>query len=677
MAIRRSVKSNRSSATSSKVMVLGFIEPQLCKSFARPPTGDQWVHEIKFDGYRMQLCIVDGSASLFSRKGLNWSSRFPEIIALAATFPNAILDGEVVALDKNGSPDFAGLQAALSDEKTENLIYFAFDLLFSAGKDLRPRPLVERKAMLERWINERALGEQQLLRYVEHFQSAGDAVLRSACQLHLEGIISKRLDAAYRSGRSDDWVKTKCRAGHEVVIGGWSREANRFRSLMVGVHRGQHLIYVGNVGTGFSRDKVARLLPRLKALVSDKSPFGGANAPAQTPDVHWVKPELVAEIEFGGWTGAGNVRQASFKGLREDKPASEVEAEAPAPAASTDLKQPRRAKPTARKTTSTVAVKSSRVGKAIGPDGSTVVMGVTITSASKSLWSPVNNESPLTKLDLARYFEAIGEWLLPHLKGRPCSVIRAPDGINGEQFFQRHAMPGTSNLLTLTTVSGDRKPYLQIDRIEALAAIAQTAGIELHPWNCQPNAPDIPGRLVFDLDPAPEVNFHAVIAAAKEVRERLEAVGLSGFCKTTGGKGLHVVTPLMKLPRSSLNWAQGKAFAQALCAQMAHDSPDRYVVNMSKKLRTGKIFLDYLRNDRMATAVAPLSPRARPGAPVSMPIHWHQVRNDLDPARYTLRSVPTLLRKSTAWSSYCEGDRPLEEAIRKLLGKPVKRRKKH
>ncbi len=620
-----------------------FIAPQLAKSLDRPPSGDGWTHEIKFDGYRVQMRVEAGKARLRTRKGLDWTERFSEIARDGGALTDCIVDGEIVALDHNGAPDFAGLQAALSDKQTGDLIFFVFDLLFLEGEDLRDLPLEERKVRLKAML-ETAAPKSARLRFVDHFTAAGDAVLNSACRMSLEGIVSKRLDAPYRSGRGDSWTKAKCRAGHEVVIGGWSGEAGQLRSLLVGVHRDDKLVYLGRVGTGFGRETVSRILPKLKAVETKASPFSGPDAPKRGENLHWAGPELVAEIEFAGWTGAGMVRQAAFKGLREDKPAEEVEAEKPAPVESIEVVTP---KPRA--------------------SGSAIVMGVTLSHPDKPLWpNAAGDGAPVSKLELAHYYEAVGGWMMPHIKGRPCSIIRVPNGIDGEHFFQRHAMKGASSLFSYVTVSGDKAPYLQIDRAEALAAAAQIAAVELHPGNCRPDQPDAPGRLVFDLDPAPEVRFDAVIEGAREVADRLKALGLVSFCKTTGGKGLHVVTPLTA---AKLDWASAKSFAQEVCRQMAADSPDRYVLNMAKKLRTGRIFLDYLRNDRTSTAVAPLSPRARPGAPVSMPLTWTQVRAGLDPSRFTVRTAPALIAKSPAWEDYAEAERPLAPAIKRLARK--------
>ncbi len=621
-----------------------FIEPQLCHSVERPPAGEGWIHEIKFDGYRVQVRIEAGRAVIRTRKGLDWTERFGAIARACAELPDGIVDGEIVALSHDGAPDFAALQAAIAEEATDQLVFFAFDLLHAGSEDLRTLKLSDRKARLQPFLSGKA---PALLRYVDHFETGGDAVLKSACKLSLEGIVSKQASAPYQSGRSETWTKAKCRAGHEMVIGAWTDTAGQLRSLMVGVYRGGHFIHVGRVGTGFGQAVAGRLLHRLKAVGAARSPFTGPGAPRPAANIHWVRPELVAEVEFAGWTAAGQVRQAAFKGLREDKPAAEVEAEMPASAAKTAI--------------------AKYVPKQASAAAS--VMGVPISKPDKVMWPEAGGDGqPVTKLDLARYYEAVGPWLLRHLKGRPCSIIRAPDGFAGETFFQRHAMPGSSNLLELVTVTGDRKPYLEIDRVEGLAAVAQTAALELHPWNCDPFHPDIPGRLVFDLDPGPEVAFTAVIAAAKEVRDRLAELGLVSFCKTTGGKGLHVVTPLARAKTGNPSWPEAKVFAQAVCRAMADAAPDRYVTIMAKKVRTGRIFLDYLRNDRLATAVAPLSPRARQGATVSMPVTWAQVKDGLDPQRYTLRSVPGLLAKTKAWAEYCDAKRPLADAIKRLAG---------
>ncbi len=630
-----------------------FVEPQFAKPVEQPMSGPSWAHEVKFDGYRLQLRVEHGKAQLRTRKGLDWTDKFAAIARAAQGLADCIVDGEAVALDKKGVPRFDALQDALAEGKTQDLIFFAFDLLFADGEDLRSLPLRERKARLRELLS-KPKDKGRTIRYVEHFETSGDAVLESARRMGFEGIISKRLDAAYRPGRDGSWTKTKVRPGREVVIGGWTGDGTKVGSLLAGVYRRQgkanKLAYVGRVGTGFGEASARGLMAKLKAVASKASPFAKESSPPKESDMHWARPELVAEIEFAGWTDGGNIRQAAFKGLRLDKPADEVMAE-PAELAETKAARPAAiARP----------AKTSQPAAA----GSATVMGVAISHPDKAMWP--GEKPPISKLELARYYESVGDWMMEHLKGRPCSVVRTPDGIAGQKFFQRHAMAGGSPLFNEVKARGEKEAYLQIDRVEALAAVAQIGGTELHPWNCQPDVPELPGRLVFDLDPAPDVKFSDVVKAAVELRRRLEKLKLVSFCKTTGGKGLHVVVPLTA-DRKSPDWDAAKMFAREICRRLEAAEPERYVLNMAKKERGGRIFLDYLRNDRISTAVAVLSPRARPGAPVSMPLEWNQAKAGLDPQRFTVRTAPALLKKTRPWRTYAKSARPLRAAIERLI----------
>jgi len=677
---RRSTGAASSAARRKPVLAAkmpAFIEPQLAKLLDRPPEGAGWGHEVKLDGYRAQLRVSGGVSVIRTRTGLDWTDRFSAIAKDGEILPDCLIDGEVVALDKDRLPSFGALQAALSAGKSEDLVLFAFDLLFEAREDLRTLPLSERKARLEKLL--KARGVSHRLHFVAHLVSNAQDVYSSACKMGLEGIVSKRLDAPYRSGRTGSWVKIKCREGQEVVIGGWTTQEGTVRSLLAGVHRGNKLTYVGRIGTGYSREIAQSLLPQLKKWTRETSPFQGDDAPRKEKNVRWLKPILVAEIEFAGWTETGMIRQAAFKGLRQDKPAGDVVAEIPAAAAGAGTESNTEHKPMISKrskSTTRASPSNAAVAKTAGP---ATIMGVQISKPDKALWPDAGDGVAVTKADLARYYESVGDWLLPHIEGRPCSLVRVPDGVGSEQFFQRHASPGMSNLFTSVKVRGDKAAYVQIDRVEALIAAAQVGALEIHPWNCAPGDPEVAGRLVFDLDPAPDVKFEAVIAGALEIRDRLTGAGLESFCKTTGGKGLHVVTPLTA-GKSAVRWPVAKNFAHIICAQMAQDSPAKYLDNMSKSQRTGRIFLDYLRNDRTATAVAVLSPRARDGAPVSMPVPWKDVHKGLDPKKYTVRSAPVLLRRGNPWTGYEAAARSLAAAIQAITAKdtatPAKARKR-
>ncbi|CAL1690334.1 Multifunctional non-homologous end joining protein LigD [Brevundimonas subvibrioides] len=631
-----------------------FTPIQLCKVADHPPSGAGWAHEIKFDGYRVQIATGGGKARLYTRSGLDWSEKFPEVVADAARWPDGVIDGELCALDPDHMPDFPALQAAISAGRTADLVFFAFDLLSEGTEDLREKPLSHRKARLSGHIDRMSKVARDRIRYVDHFASTGQAVLESACRMDLEGVISKKLDAPYTAGRSSTWLKSKCRGGDEVVIGGWSSEnGTRFRSLLVGVREGEGLRYLGRVGTGYSQAVMKTLLPALKAGVSDASPFAGKGAPRGGRDIHWLKPVLVAEVTHGGYTESGSLRQAAFKGLRADKPASEV------------TERPQTPTPTGKAAPATDLHVPGEPAPLASGRGKVVVAGVTISNPDKILWPARDGHPAITKAELARYYEAAAERILPHVADRPTSIIRAPEGVGGETFFQRHAMPGSNPRLKLIDVH-ERKPYVAVVDVGGLVAIGQSGGLELHPWGCAPGEPEIPDQVTFDLDPDEGLGFEDVISAARVVRKKLEALGLHPFVKTTGGKGLHVVVPIKTDARSRVTWDQNKAFAKGVSEAIRAEAPDRFTTTLAKKARGGKIFLDYLRNGRMATAVAPWSPRARPGAGIAFPLAWTQVKAGLDPTAFSLRTYPALLKKPDPWKDFRVSAVSLKAALKKL-----------
>lgn len=597
-----------------------FIAPELCQLVSTPPTGKDWVHEMKLDGYRLQLRVEKGKAVVRTRTGLDWTARFPSIAKEAATLPDGIVDGEAVALDADGQPSFGLLQAVLAGERKAPLVFFAFDLLHDGARDLRREPLLMRKEALKG----RVPAEGQVIRYLDHFSQPGEAVLASACRLHMEGIVSKRADAPYSSGRGTTWTKAKCRGRDEFLIGGWSLEkrgrGKGLGSLLMGAMRDGKLVYMGRVGTGFSGDMGSMVMKKLEPLRRKTSPFVGAQ-PARRSDAIWAEPKLVAEIAYGGLTEEGILRHASFQGLREDKPAEEV---TPPPPAVAPPKVVKRAKPK-----------------------------LALTHPEKVIWPATETTPAVTKADLGAYYERFAELILRGVAGRPISVLRAPDGIGKALFFQRHAMRGQSPLIREVPVEGQPKPYMRIDDAAGLAALAQVSVVEIHPWGATADRPETPDRLIFDLDPAPELGFDAVVKGGLELRERLKALGLTAFARVTGGKGLHLVVPLAVPKRGAVpDWPQAKQFARLVCALMEQDSPKLYTTNMAKKQRTGRIFLDYLRNDRLSTAIANWSPRGRPGAPVAHPIAWAEVKPGLDPASLRLPALLDAPLPKDPWKDF-------------------------
>ena len=642
------------------------VTPEFASVAKEPPDGKGWISEIKFDGYRL-LCWKDGSdARIMTRNGLDWTDRLPAVARAVARLNahSAIVDGELVSQDKRGVSSFPALQAALSAGKDETLNLYLFDLLYLDGWDLRACKLTDRKQVLQRLSDWRGM-----LRYSDHHEGDADKLRRQACEMGLEGIICKQADSSYRSGRGRDWLKVKCRGREELVVLGWTPPGGSrigLGSLHLGyfdAKRGLH--YAGGVGSGFSEDELGRLSERLGDLASAPPKSLIAAGDPLPKDIHWVKPELVAEVQFASWSGAGRVRQAAYLGLREDKSASEVVREPADPEAERKTLHPRApvdggnkrpviAVPPRRDAPKRSAGngKGGAIVTAHAPAKRGVrVGGVSLSHPDRQLWPGI------TKQDLAEYWAAIADHALPGLAGRPLAILRCPEGIAGEHFFQKHGH-GTLPSPVRQGEAG-KQPYLAIDDADGLIAMAQISAIELHAWGAGEADPLKPDQMVFDLDPGEDVAFAEVVRAALDVRERLERVELESFCRTTGGKGLHVVVPLKPVA----GWDQVKPFCRAFAEALSEEQPKRFLSTVKKADRQGRILIDWLRNGLGATAVASYCPRARPGAAVATPLAWDDVTPQLDPTAFTLRNTPQRLarQKRDAWANFNGARQPLPD----------------
>ena len=625
-----------------------FVEPQLATLVDTAPEGAGWVHEIKYDGYRL-LARKDGErVRLLTRSGKDWTARFPGIARAVAALPaeRLLIDGEAVVFDEGGVSRFQLLQNALDAEHAGTAGYVVFDCLHHDGRDLRPAPLLERKAALERLVG-RAKGG--LVRYSAHVVSRGRAFHAAACAKGLEGIVSKRAQARYVSARTRDWVKVKCAKSQEFAIVGWTDPQGArtgFGALLLGVaaEGRKGLRFAGRVGTGFTDASLRDLRARMRGIERSEPSVVDPPRGADARGVHWLEPRLVCQVRFTEWTQDGLLRHPAFEGLREDKPVKDVVREreksvveaAPAahsaaagkssrPAGSAARRGPRVAAPARRSRTAPAAPSTSAAPAAA--NGEARVAGVRVTHPERVLWP----DRGLTKADLAAHYARVAAKMLPEVTGRPLSIVRCPEGTAGMCFFQKHATPGTPSevkRIGVTEGDGRRAEYLMVDSPEGLVGLAQIGALEVHVWGAREGDPDRPDRLVFDLDPAPGLAWDVVVDGLLEVRRRLAAGGLDCWARSTGGKGLHAVVPL---GRRAWDWDQVKAFAKDLAESMAADEPKRFVSKASKAARKGKIFVDWLRNIRGATAIATWSPRARPGAPVAVPVPWATLRKTKPP----------------------------------------------
>lgn len=633
-----------------------FVEVERATLVRAVPAGDEWLHELKLDGYRLLARRERASVRLLTRNRQDWTARFAPIAEGIANLPcqRALLDGEAVVLDEHGVSSFGALQQALSAGDTGHLVYFAFDLLHLDGVDLTRSPLEERKEILARLLDGERTGT---IRFSAHQRGLGAALFREACAQHLEGLVSKRSGSLYRPGKGTDWVKTKCTNRQEVVIGGYTEPSGTragFGALLVGVseegdERGRRLRYAGKVGTGFSDTLLRKLRKRLAGLERRAPPFVD---PPRERGVRWVEPELVAEVSFGEWTRDGRLRHPAFLGLREDKPAEQV------------VREQREPVPGARAGAKTVTKRAETAPHATPPAGPPTkrgdieVAGVRLTHPDRVLWP----EQGVTKRELASYYERVAALMLPHVAGRPLMLKRCPEGVGSECFYQKHLSENTPDAVQTVRIreSGKAREYLCVRDVAGLVALVQMGTLEIHLWGSRAADVERPDVLIFDLDPAPDVEWKEVVRAARELRTLLGGLGLESFVKTSGGKGLHVVVAI----EPEVEWPEAKSFCRAVAEHLATESPDRYVANMSLAKRAGKIFVDYLRNGRGATAVAPYSTRATARAPIATPVRWEELgrvrANQFDLSNIERR----LARGRDPWEGFTRARSSLPEAIR-------------
>ncbi len=599
-AARRRAPPNVKSIKGAKKGILpAFLEPSLPQIVDRPPAGPKWIHEIKYDGYRIQARIDAHDVRLLTRKSLDWTARFPSISGAAKDLglSSALLDGEIVVEDATGLPNFGLLQADLSAGRNDRMRYFVFDLLYGEGFDLTKAKLADRKALLQDIVA--GLPANSPIRFSEHFEQDGPTMFEHAARLGLEGIVSKRADLPYRGGRGDHWCKAKSALRQEFLIVGYVTStvtSGAIGSLVAGYFRDGKLRYAGRVGTGYSAELARALRRELDKLASAKPKFANKLPVGADKGVRWVEPRLVGEIEYRGWTEDKLIRQASFKGLREDRPPEEIGLEVP----------PKKSK----------------------PDGGLIAKR--LTHPERLLWP----QPGVTKEGLAEFYSDIADWILPHVAGRVLSLVRAPSGVSGKTFFAKHAWAGLSDAVRQIDV-GEDEPMLVIDDLAGLIDLVQASVVEIHPWGSRASQLEQPDRLIFDLDPGEDVPWSVMIASAIEVRDRLADLGLKSFVKTSGGKGLHIMVPI----NPTVGWDKAKAFTQSVAEQMAKERPERYVATASKSRRRGRIFIDYLRNGRGATAVAPYSPRALVGASVSTPLAWEELSDGIRADHFTIDNL--------------------------------------